>query len=137
MAKPASIAQDKWDALTPEQQAYLWQHEAAHIYWQCFANCAHVTVEEVSQAVGMGMLSIDQLEHNQAYLGCCRNAAQALWDRGLRQFHIVRFKHGRLYAEPVSYPWPGEKFDVFVPVAAIEGHKLIGSVSDYITNPLN
>lgn len=94
--------------------------DAERIYWQFFGSTADITVSELSAAIEQGMLPITDLEHNRAYVGHCRNASVALWDRGAKVFTIMRRKHGVPFADFVAYPWPGEKHDVFVPTGTVD-----------------
>ena len=135
MNKPAKISQEQWDTLDKEQREFVWSHEAAHIHMRCF-NPPPTTEAQMEAAYADGMIAKDLLKHGQVYIGACRNATKAIWDANDNTFYIMRHKFGNIFPEPVSYPTVGERWDIFVPVAEVEGWKLIDDLSNYVTNKL-
>lgn len=68
------------------------------------------------EALASGMIAKENLEHNQVYVGWCRNTTEARWDQVRNVFMYRRTKFGASFEEDIRHPENDDGFDVFVPV---------------------
>ncbi len=67
-----------------------------------------------------------ELVHGATYLGHCRNARVAMWDKVKNKFVYLREKLGAVFPEMIEYPTDQEgHYDVFEPYMRLDFDKMI------------
>lgn len=62
-----------------------------------------------------GAIPIDQLIVGHKYLGCCRNAHEAIWKEN-NKFEYLRYKFGCEFPEEINHFQDDNGYDLFVPI---------------------
>lgn len=70
------------------------------------------------ELIKRGAIPIHKLEVGKTYIGCCRNASEAVWQGD--NFVYQRYKFGTTYPEKINHFQDDDGYDVFVPIKAKE-----------------
>lgn len=65
-----------------------------------------------------GAIPLDNLEVGKTYIGCCRNASEAVWLGD--KFEYQRYKFGFTFPEKINHFQNDDGYDVFVPIKVKE-----------------
>jgi hypothetical protein len=87
---------------------------ARHIYRQIPKDWDRATLPNLYQ---LGLIPKENLIHNQSYIGHCRNASTAIWNKDTQEFTYQRTKYNFTFPETIKHPEDDIGFDIFVPVA--------------------
>lgn len=66
------------------------------------------------ELIKRGALPLEKLEIGKTYIGCCRNAGEAIWQGD--RFCYQRNKFGLTFPETINHFQNDDGFDVFVPI---------------------
>lgn len=96
--------------LTEEEQTLVYEIESTK----------PITSELIKKAYETGVIPKDKLKHKTIYLGSCRNASVAVWNKNKEEFIYIRNKFGMSYLEEINPIEKDDGFDLFIPFREID-----------------
>jgi hypothetical protein len=78
------------------------------------------TFGEISRNILAGMIPLSEMEDGAYYLGWCRNAVVAKWQKDKGCFIHWRTKFSSVFTEEINHPEDDDGYDVFTPLKEIE-----------------
>ncbi len=67
-----------------------------------------------NKLIEFGAIPLDKLEIGKTYIGCCRNAREAVWLG--EKFEYQKYKFGLFFQEKINHFQDDDGYDVFIPI---------------------
>jgi hypothetical protein len=83
---------------------------------KCYSRDEEIFVQNT--LIEFGAIPLDKLEIGKTYIGCCRNAREAVWLG--EKFEYQRYKFGLIFPEKINHFQDDDGYDVFVPIKVKE-----------------
>lgn len=84
-------------------------------------NLGMIYIENINETLidYIGAIKKKDLIDNEDYIGVCRNAKVAKWNKKENCFYYIRNKFGKLFIEKIKHPEDDDGFDLFIPFRKI------------------